>query len=464
MPHQAIKPNKHNTAFCLAADLDPASTLPVRVHPRARNQLSQHHRLNAATDLAPPRADTAAPPATAAGQRGGRLLVSAASTTSNSGALCALAIPASPRQDVFVFEPRVRPRGRHTQPPSLDALEPLHAAGLPISVSLRAAVAAGRLRTSASPPRYAASYARGAFAGAGSAVGTGVGAGGEAPGELGGREAVGGAGEVVVAEGRSIEDAPRAPPADSFFSPIAYYTLDKDYHALIRRSQFAIGRAKIDVRREVEASAFCIWARRGCECEWGSVRRGVRRVFVIRRAPRERTCRHPLLRRTPTPCAADAPQRLACILPQLDARARSRWAWGQRRGRSGEAAPLVRKASGGGDDIEASVPLEFDEEDQVISSYRRARMRRSVASISTPARSAHLLDQDEQVAQMEQLDFGFEGDWAGNGWAAEDKQAVEEAERFHDISVVGSWMQAAMTVQVEAEAARRKESVASSRT
>jgi hypothetical protein len=41
---------------------------------------------------------------------------------------------------------------------------------------------------------------------------------------------------------------------------------------------------------------------------------------------------------------------------------------------------------------------------------------------------------------MEQLDFRLEGDWAGNGWAAEDKQAVEEAERFHDTSVVGSWM------------------------
>ncbi|KAJ7789583.1 hypothetical protein B0H14DRAFT_2300536, partial [Mycena olivaceomarginata] len=50
---------------------------------------------------------------------------------------------------------------------------------------------------------------------------------------------------------------PRAlPHAIHFSHQFAYYTLDKDYHALIRRYQFAIGCAKIDVRREVEASAF----------------------------------------------------------------------------------------------------------------------------------------------------------------------------------------------------------------
>jgi hypothetical protein len=55
----------------------------------------------------------------------------------------------------------------------------------------------------------------------------------------------------------TFTSAPRAlPHAIHFSHQFAYYTLDKDCHALIRRYQFAIGRAKIDVRREVEASAF----------------------------------------------------------------------------------------------------------------------------------------------------------------------------------------------------------------
>jgi hypothetical protein len=49
-------------------------------------------------------------------------------------------------------------------------------------------------------------------------------------------------------------------------------------------------------------------------------------------------------------------------------------------------------------------------------------------SPSTPATSTHPLD-DEDVSDREPD--------AWNGWSAEDKAAVEEAERFDDISVVG---------------------------
>jgi hypothetical protein len=133
-----------------------------------------------------------------------------------------------------------------------------------------------------------------------------------------------------------------------------------------------------------------------------------------------------------------------------------------------------RKASAGGDDIEASVPLEFDEEDEdfavppragaddvflrvhadredddALSATTSRNGEESVASISTPATSAHPLEDEERM----ELDLdAVEGEW--NGWAAEDKLAVEEAERFDDISVVGflDEEQAAM----QAEAARRK--------
>ncbi|KAJ7878106.1 hypothetical protein B0H14DRAFT_2190981, partial [Mycena olivaceomarginata] len=45
----------------------------------------------------------------------------------------------------------------------------------------------------------------------------------------------------------------------------AFYTLGEDYHALIRRYQFAIGGAKIDVRRQVEVSAFAFGPNGGDE-------------------------------------------------------------------------------------------------------------------------------------------------------------------------------------------------------
>jgi len=37
-----------------------------------------------------------------------------------------------------------------------------------------------------------------------------------------------------------------------------FYTLEEDYHALIRRHRLAISGAKIEVRKEVEASAFAV--------------------------------------------------------------------------------------------------------------------------------------------------------------------------------------------------------------
>ena len=56
----------------------------------------------------------------------------------------------------------------------------------------------------------------------------------------------------------------------------------------------------------------------------------------------------------------------------------------------------------------------------------------SGASPSTPATSTHPLDDEDEDGLDQERD-------AWNGWSAEDKAAVEEAERFDDISVVGFW-------------------------
>ncbi|KAJ7353669.1 hypothetical protein DFH08DRAFT_805187 [Mycena albidolilacea] len=151
----------------------------------------------------------------------------------------------------------------------------------------------------------------------------------------------------------TFTSAPRAlPHAIHFSHQFAYYTLDKDCHALIRRYQFAIGRAKIDVRREVEASAFAFGPGVDASASGEAFVEG----YGVSASFDE-----------PLASALAGTHYCDARPPPLDARARSRWARGQRRGRSGEAAPLVRKAGGGGDDIEASVSLEFDEEDQDIS-------------------------------------------------------------------------------------------------
>ena len=83
-----------------------------------------------------------------------------------------------------------------------------------------------------------------------------------------------------------------------------------------------------------------------------------------------------------------------------------------------------------GDSISASVPLEFDEEDEdfmaldIPTQGRDSRATsREGASISTPSTG------------IEPLPAENEGDVSWEGWSNEDKQAVDEVEQFDDIGV-----------------------------
>ncbi|KAF7359176.1 Glycosyltransferase family 1 protein [Mycena sanguinolenta] len=159
---------------------------------------------------------------------------------------------------------------------------------------------------------------------------------------------------LAQAELSTFTSAPRIlPRAIYLLHQFAFYNLGEDYHALIRRYQFAIGGARIDVRRQVEVSAFAFGPNGGDEAfveGYGSSSS----PRTIRRRSRAASSSfdEPLLasalagdalpRRAPAACAPYAAQRLPRVLadvPQLDARARCRRARGQRRRRSGKATP-----------------------------------------------------------------------------------------------------------------------------
>ncbi|KAJ7066843.1 hypothetical protein B0H15DRAFT_872223 [Mycena belliarum] len=427
--------------------------------------------------------------------------------------------PQSGVQDVLVFDPAdgVLSLRRVTI-----ALEAPHGAGLPISVSLPT----GRLMgtsMSTSPPAYATSYARGhqhlRSAAAEAAHGT----------DLGGREAVvatwslrrrrGWAeirkakfADTAVEKGLEIpsvkqdwlsqaelstfSSAPRVLPRCIYLShQFSFHTLGEDYHALIRRYQFAVGGAKIDVRREVEVSAFAQGPGGEAFVEGYSYASSPREIR--RRSRNSASFDEPLA----SALAGDAHYaRPPPVLPMLPngspASFRSsmpvravaglgdgvaeglgrlrREMRAQRQRQLAARSPRVK----GGDDVEASVPLEFDEEDEDFAlppqaqgeapflqvhadredddalSAGTSRNGESVASVSTPATSAHALD--EERGEFE-LDVGARGDgesgeWAG--WGAEDARAVEEAETFDDISVVGLLDEEQAAVRAEVE--RRK--------
>ncbi|KAJ7712437.1 hypothetical protein B0H16DRAFT_1624929 [Mycena metata] len=459
-----------------------------------------------------------------------------ASTNSVGTGLRSPVSPSSPTstssgvQDVLVFDPAdgVLSLRRITL-----ALEVPHPVGLPISVSLPAARMAG-LSMSASPPGYVyagvgapTSYARGH-----GQHGSPGGASADTPGaELGGREAVVAtwslrrrrgwaeirrteAGELgLTSGGRPVKQdwlaqaelstfasAPRVLPRAIYLShQFSFHTLGEDYHALIRRYQFAIGGAKIEVRREVEVSAFSNVGTGAGSGEafvegFGSssspreIRRRSRAsssfdeplASALAGVAHYRDVRPPpvlpmLPNGSPSSFRSSMPVRAVAGLGDGVAEGLGRLRREMRHQRQKQLArspPVKRTMGGGGDDVDASVPLEFDEEDEdfavppntgadevflrvhadredddALSST--SRNEESVASISTPATSAHPLE-DEERMEMD-LDAG-EGEW--HGWAPEDKLAVEEAEGFDDISVVGflDEEQAAM----QAEAARRK--------
>jgi hypothetical protein len=250
---------------------------------------------------------------------------------------------------------------------------------------------------------------------------------------------------------RSAKLLPRSIYLSHQFS---FHSLGEDYHALIRRYQLDISGHKIDVRKEVQVSAYSA----------GSGESFVE-GFSSPRDIRNRTLSSSFDEPLASALAGGLDYHHSPgVLPMLPN--------GMPGAQSFRSSIPIRTMTGLGDGVSeghgriqreinrvrsprlrpypdsnmsTSVPLEFDEEDEDFisrdtldipdrdgesGSRGTSRGVDSGASPSTPATSTHPLDDEDEDGLDQERD-------AWNGWSAEDKAAVEEAERFDDISVVG---------------------------
>ncbi|KAG6817066.1 hypothetical protein H0H87_000245 [Tephrocybe sp. NHM501043] len=274
---------------------------------------------------------------------------------------------------------------------------------------------------------------------------------------------------LAQAELSTCAKSPNILPRSIYLShQFSFHTLGEDYHALIRRYQLDIGGLKIDVRREVQVSAYSAG--------------GVGESFVEGFAsPRDIRHHRTLSSSFDEPLASalanelDHPH-ISGVLPMLPNGTPSSFR---------NAIPIRRTIGDGMSEslgrlrreinkvrsprlrprpdsvMSASVPLEFDEEDEdfvgpaqgdglldgereserdaldvpVSSSRETSRGNRDSGSgptVSTPATSEDDWDVNQAMGPtMEKA----EDTWGG--WSAQDKLAVEEVEKFDNIDVLG---------------------------
>jgi len=231
----------------------------------------------------------------------------------------------------------------------------------------------------------------------------------------------------------------------------SFHTLGEDYHALIRRYQFDIGVSEVEVRREVQVSAYAAGVGESF-IEGFSAPRDVRRVPSSFDEPLasalsgglDYSPTKAILPMLPNGMPGSTPMSFRNSIP---IRKMAGLSDGMTEG-IGRIRREIHKARSPAslsrpiDDIARSVPLEFDEEDEDFlgGEPRLGEHERdddetnsrttsggggdSGASISTPSTNALPLEE-------------YNEDDVWQGWDPEDKQAIEDAERFDNISVVG---------------------------
>ncbi|KAF8890452.1 hypothetical protein BD779DRAFT_1517758 [Infundibulicybe gibba] len=250
------------------------------------------------------------------------------------------------------------------------------------------------------------------------------------------------------AELSTYASSPKVLPRSVYLShQFSFHALGEDYHALIRRYQLDIGGSKIEVRREVEVSAYPTGTGESF-IEGFSAARDTRHVSSSFDEPLASALsggldyKHPpaVLPMLPNGAARSGPTSFRHSIP-------IRAVAGLGDGMSGSLGRIrreIHKARSptlhprGEGSPPGAVPLEFDEEDEDFLNRDPGPPERdddaasrgdSGGSVSTPATSAHPLEDEPG-------DVSIGGD-AWNGWSPEDMQAVEEAEGFDHISVVG---------------------------
>ena len=288
---------------------------------------------------------------------------------------------------------------------------------------------------------------------------------------------------LAHAELSTCSSSSRVLPRSIYLShQFSFHTLGEDYHALIRRYQLDIGGSEIEVRKKVQVSAY------------GT---GVGESFLegFSSAPREigrpgSSFDEPLASALSAGLDHPPPKAVLPMLPNgmpgsnpisfrnsIPIRKMAGLSDGMSEGigrirreihkaRSPPGASHLRLASRASEVTSgvSSVPLEFDEEDEDffggedLPSERRmddgttsrttsggGGTSGSGASVSTP--STNFLPLGEE----------YESDDLWEGWDPEDKQAIEDAERFDHISVVGFLDEEhASIVQAEKRRGRRR--------
>jgi hypothetical protein len=255
---------------------------------------------------------------------------------------------------------------------------------------------------------------------------------------------------LAQAELSTCARAPGLVPRSIYLShQFLFYTLGEDYHALIRRHRLAISGAKIDVRKEVEASAFT--GSTGAQfvedlafpsdqphARSRSLSRGHHHMHAHGPSSFDEPLASAMSAELAYDRSAEGGRVTIPMLPngaaQQSARARTGTSWSG----SGTRAALSGMSMGGG------IPIRVMEGvgGMIRREVDRVRGGRTVEGVPGDGEGGVPLKFDEQDEDFDGGVPGSEGDEPeGNGdgedlwraWNEEDKSAVDEAERFDDV-------------------------------
>ncbi|KAF8638773.1 hypothetical protein AX17_001968 [Amanita inopinata Kibby_2008] len=258
---------------------------------------------------------------------------------------------------------------------------------------------------------------------------------------------------LARAELSTFSRSPQILPRSVYLShQFSFYNLGEDYHALIRRSYLDITGQKIEVRKEVEVSAFPSGPASEAFVEDFSSPRDSRRHSTSFDEPLanalsgglEYTAAPPILPMYPNGAPGSRPRSFRNSIPIRTigdgmSESLSRLRREINKVRSPHLLPCTETSSSPG-----LVPLEFDEEDEdFLSRDMRdgseqggegegegetstlGAMAATVILESAPATGVSLSLIDEST------DDGM------SGWDLQDRQAIEEEERFQDLAALG---------------------------
>ncbi|KAL1937335.1 hypothetical protein VTO73DRAFT_13848 [Trametes versicolor] len=247
----------------------------------------------------------------------------------------------------------------------------------------------------------------------------------------------------------------------------AFHILGEDYHALVRSGRLDMPSSKIEVRRPVEVSAYATGAQGsdafvhgiGSPHDLSSSSVGaVSSSFDAPLASALAAPLHPLHPSPPvlpmlpngTPGSASKAFMTAIPIRHVAAGIQDGMSEGLGRlrrelGKARSPRPTSGSVSASMPSVGSvpSVPLEFDEEDELEDFARHAAdgdFDADVISRSTSMSTGGAVMEAEETLQtpetnIEPLPVEHDGEQAWQGWGPEDQAAVEDAERFDDITV-----------------------------